>query len=196
MNDEQKQQLLECIDCNIGVFTLQGKEFECKVVNVYDADTCRIVFFLNGDLVKYTVRLKGLDSPEIRPPSKDKYREYQIKEAKKSRNRLIQLCTDCDITIENNLSKNKIQKLINENKKIIKIKCEEFDKYGRLLGNLYINDNCKNCYNDCNCICINDKLIEEGYAYKYDGGTKQKFDYSKYIENNLQNNNNNLQNDE
>ena len=30
-------------------------------------------YFLNNELVKYTIRLKGVDSPEIRPPSKDKY---------------------------------------------------------------------------------------------------------------------------
>ena len=29
---------------------------------------------------------------------------------------------------------------------------------------------------------INDKLIEEGFAYKYDGGTKKKFNYNKYLE--------------
>lgn len=82
---------------------------------------------MNDELVKYTLRLKGVDSPEIRPPSKDKYRHFQISAAKQSRNRLIQLCTDCDLNIHSELSKSKIQKLINENKKIIEIKCEEFD---------------------------------------------------------------------
>ena len=90
---------------------------------MYDADTCRAVFFLNGDYVKYTIRLKGVDSPEIRPPSSDTYRHFQITAAKQSRNRLIQLCTDCELEIESELSKSKIQKLINDNKKIIKIKC-------------------------------------------------------------------------
>ena len=181
---EQKQLLLNCKDCNIGTFTLKDKEFYAKVVNVYDADTCRTVFFLNDQLVKYTVRLKGLDSPEIRPPSSDIYREYQILEAKKSRNRLIQLCTTCKLELESKLTKTKIQKIINENQQIIKLKCYEFDKYGRLLADLYYTENIENTEPTVIEKCINKQLIEEGYAYEYDGGKKRKFDYSKYLKKN------------
>ena len=187
-SSEKKQLILECKDCNIGTFTLKDKEFYAKVVNVYDADTCRAVFFLNDELVKYTVRLKGVDSPEIRPPSSDIYRQYQIQEAKKSRNRLIQLCTDCELELESKLTKTKIQKLINENKKIIKLKCYEFDKYGRLLADLYYcemeNESKSTESKSTESKSINKKLIDEGYAYSYDGGTKKKFDYSKYIKEN------------
>ena len=38
-------------------------------------------------------------------------------------------------------------------------------KYGRLLGWLYIGDD---------DLSLNEKMIEEGYAWAYDGGTKQK----------------------
>ena len=38
-------------------------------------------------------------------------------------------------------------------------------KYGRLLGWLYIGDG---------NVSLNEKMIEEGYAWEYDGGTKQK----------------------
>ena len=38
-------------------------------------------------------------------------------------------------------------------------------KYGRLLGWLYIGDG---------NISLNEKMIDEGYAWAYDGGTKQK----------------------
>ena len=190
LSEQEKEELLKCKDCNINNFSLKGKEFYCKVVNVYDADTCRAVFFLNGDLVKYTIRLKGVDSPEIRPPSSDKYRHFQITAAKQSRNRLIQLCTDCELEIESELSKSKIQKLINDNKKIIKIKCEEFDKYGRLLASLYtdidrysVNEEPVNKEKVLNKLFnINHKLIDEGFAYEYDGGTKKKFNYQKYLE--------------
>ena len=193
LSEQEKEELLKCKDCNINNFSLKGKEFYCKVVNVYDADTCRAVFFLNGDLVKYTIRLKGVDSPEIRPPSSDKYRHFQITAAKQSRNRLIQLCTDCELKIESELSKSKIQKLINDNKKIIKIKCEEFDKYGRLLASLYtdidrysvgeINEEPVNKEKVPNKLFnINHKLIDEDFAYEYDGGTKKKFNYEKYLE--------------
>jgi len=38
-------------------------------------------------------------------------------------------------------------------------------KYGRLLGWLYINED---------VVSLNEQMIEEGYAWAYDGGTKQK----------------------
>ena len=38
-------------------------------------------------------------------------------------------------------------------------------KYGRLLGWLYIGDD---------ELSLNEKMIEEGYAWSYDGGTKKK----------------------
>lgn len=183
LTGEKKEELLKCLDKNINCFSLSGKVFYCKVVNVYDADTCKVVFYLNDELVKYTIRLKGIDTPEMKPPSSDKNRKIQIKEAKRSRNRLIQLSTDCNLELESDLSKSKIQNLINNNKKIIQIKCEEFDKYGRLLASLF--GNVSNDSNDSNksneSLSFNEILIKEGYAYKYEGGTKKKFDYNKYL---------------
>ena len=38
-------------------------------------------------------------------------------------------------------------------------------KYGRLLGWLYVGDS---------LVSLNEMMIEEGYAWEYDGGTKQK----------------------
>ena len=38
-------------------------------------------------------------------------------------------------------------------------------KYGRLLGWLYVGDD---------DVSLNEKMIDEGYAWGYDGGTKQK----------------------
>ena len=38
-------------------------------------------------------------------------------------------------------------------------------KYGRLLGWLYVGED---------DISLNEKMITEGYAWSYDGGTKQK----------------------
>ncbi len=46
--------------------------------------------------------------------------------------------------------------------KIIKVEFLSNDKYGRPLAKIYINN-----------ICLNDLMIEKGYAKKYDGGTKQ-----------------------
>ena len=66
------------------MFLLEGKMSIGKITNVYDADTCRAVFYLDNKLVKYTVRLKGIDNSEIRPKSVE-FRDEDTKEAKKSK---------------------------------------------------------------------------------------------------------------
>ena len=181
LTSEQIDNLINQKDKNISNFSLENKIFYGKIVDVYDADTCKVIFYLNNDIVKFTIRLKGVDSPEIKPPIKDIHRNYQIIAAKQSRNRLIQLSTDCNIEIEDESKKSIIQKIIDNNKKIIKIKCFEFDKYGRLLADLYDSEN--NNFDANNSKSFNDILIDENYAYRYDGGTKQKFDYDKYLKN-------------
>lgn len=52
--------------------------------------------------------------------------------------------------------------------KMVYVECNEFDKYGRLLVNIL--------YDDC---IINDWLIQNDYAFQYDGGTKQS--WSEYL---------------
>ena len=48
-----------------------------------------------------------------------------------------------------------------------------FGKYGRLLGWLYVGD--------AN-VSLNEQMIEDGYAWSYDGGTKKKnFDELRQI---------------
>jgi hypothetical protein len=43
--------------CNL---TLQGKVVEC-----YDADTCKIALPLHNSFYKFTCRLNGIDTPEM-----------------------------------------------------------------------------------------------------------------------------------
>ena len=42
------------------------------------------------------------------------------------------------------------------------MKCDGWDKYGRLLGHFYVNN-----------IYINEEMIIRNYGYRYNGGTKQ-----------------------
>ena len=50
--------------------------------------------------------------------------------------------------------------------KFIIIKCGKFDKYGRLLADVYDENKTEH---------INKWLIDSGFANVYDGGTKQLF---------------------
>jgi micrococcal nuclease len=55
-------------------------------------------------------------------------------------------------------------------KKLVKTELpDSTEKYGRILGRLFADG-----------VCLNDRMIAEGYAWEYDGGTKKKdFDLLK-----------------
>ena len=52
---------------------------------------------------------------------------------------------------------------MNDNQ-LIYVKCGEFDKYGRLLGTIFINKKDK--------ISVNEMMINNNFGYVYNGGTK------------------------
>ena len=57
-------------------------------------------------------------------------------------------------------------KLVNANHIVIKTELpDSTEKYGRILGTLWVNDETTS---------VNDQLLKGGYAWAYDGGTKQK----------------------
>lgn len=150
---------------DIELFSLNNQTFLGKIVEIYDGDTCKIVLIINNNLEKFNCRLLGLDTPEMKPPLNKINRDIEILNAHKCRNRLLQLATSCECHIDSIIKKPQIKTLLKLNKKILTIKCHDFDKYGRLLVELIDNEN------------INKLLIDEGYAKSYDGGTKDKFTY-------------------
>ena len=129
------------------IFSLEGKYCQCKVVNVYDGDTCKVVFPMNDTMYRWNVRLTGYDTPEMRPPRSQENREKEIEAAYAARDFLR-------------------GQVMNENQ-LVYIKCGEFDKYGRLLGTLFLQET--------DLISVNDMMIQQGHGYEYDGGTKKKF---------------------
>ena len=156
---------------DIEEFSLNNLKTFGKVVDVYDGDTCKIVLIFNGILHKFNCRLSGLDTPEMKPSLKKENREKEIVHAHKCRNRLLQLVTTCDIPdIDKIFKKKDVKKMLETNNKVIRVKCCEFDKYGRLLVNLFIDEE----YTQN----VNNILISENYAKSYDGGKKNVFTYN------------------
>ena len=137
----KKYKLYRVDDDDISVFSLQGYNTLARVVNVYDGDTCTIIFEWEGKMRKFKCRCNGYDSPEMKPRLNNENRDEIIKNAKIAKERLIELTKYC-----------------------IRIECLEFDKYGRLLVELYTYNNNES---------INKIMIDEGYGYEYHGGTKQ-----------------------
>jgi len=118
-----------------------------EINRVVDGDTIDVTIDLGFDLFKKErVRVAGVDTPEKRT------RDLEEKE----------------LGIEaTNWLKEKLDGAISGDDDLI-IRTElvgGVGKYGRLLGWLYIGDS---------ELSLNEIMIEEGYAWAYDGGTKQK----------------------
>jgi endonuclease YncB( thermonuclease family) len=166
---ELEDKLSKCTIKDIPEFSLNGIKTIGKIVDVYDGDTCKIILAqTNKVLMRFNCRLKFIDTPEMKPLKTKPNRDMEIANAVKCRNKLIQLTTSCHVEIDDKLTKPQIKKLLNTNKKVIQIQCHEFDKYGRLLVELYHSPLKET---------VNDILVKEGFAKSYDGGTKDIFVY-------------------
>ena len=119
-----------------------------KVNKVVDGDTIDVLIDLGFDLFKKErVRIAGVDTPEQRTRA------------------LEEKALGIDAT---KWLQKKLEDTIAGDGDELTIRTELVGgtgKYGRLLGWLYINED---------AISLNEQMITEGYAWAYDGGTKQK----------------------
>jgi micrococcal nuclease len=109
-----------------------------RVIKCYDADTITIASKLpynDSPLYRLSVRLNGIDAPEIKGKSVE---EKEV--AKQARDFVSNLVLNKYVRLEN----------------------VESEKYGRILADVYIGD-----------VHVNEMLVKERYAVKYDGGTKR-----------------------
>lgn len=114
-----------------------------EVKSVVDGDTIDVIIDLGFNILfEQRVRMAGIDTPESR--TKDKFEK--------------------SLGIE---SKEYLKKHLKDAKSVV-IKTEKMDsseKYGRILGWVYINGDTES---------LNDKMINDGYAWGYLGDTKVK----------------------
>ena len=118
-----------------------------EINRVVDGDTIDVTIDLGFDLYKKErVRVAGVDTPEKRTRDKE------------------EKALGIDAT---NWLKEKLEGAVAGDDDLV-IRTElvgGVGKYGRLLGWLYIGDS---------DLSLNEQMITEGYAWSYDGGTKQK----------------------
>lgn len=70
------------------------------------------------------------------------------------------------------MNKNKVKIFCSKASKLVWVKAYEFDKYGRLLVELYDGPNLPKSFNQY--------MIDKKYAVAYDGGTKKQFNESNF----------------
>ena len=118
-----------------------------KIDKVVDGDTIDVTIDLGFDLYKKErVRIAGVDTPEKRT------RDLEEKA----------LGLDATYWMKKQLE----DTIAGDEELIIRTELKGgTGKYGRLLGWLYVGDS---------TLSLNEQMITEGYAWSYDGGTKQK----------------------
>lgn len=125
---------------DVPFFNLNGYKTLAKCVKIYDGDTGTFVFYLYDNPYKFRIRLAGIDTAEIKS---DDTNELEL--GLKAKNRLKELIGD----------------------RLVYLECLKYDKYGRILANVYDNENKENLYNKI--------LVDEKLAYNYDGGKRKNF---------------------
>ena len=119
-----------------------------KLERVVDGDTIDALIDVGFDIwIKKRIRYSGIDTWESR--TKDLVEKAKGLEAK-ARNK--------ELLME-----------VSSKPGYFRLKSFGVGKYGRVLGEIYIQDSNKNT------ICINNQLINEGHAYIYEGGKKKVF---------------------
>ena len=118
-----------------------------KINRVVDGDTIDVTIDLGFDLAKKErVRIAGVDTPEKRT------RDLEEKA----------LGLDATAWMKKHLE----ETIKGEDELTIRTELKGgMGKYGRLLGWLYVGES---------DVSLNEKMITEGYAWEYDGGTKKK----------------------
>lgn len=119
-----------------------------KVLQVYDGDTFQIAAFHNNKLVRFPVRLYGVDTPEM--DSKDEQLRLNAEEAAVyTRGMILNRIIHIEILTNTRVyDKSKRGRMVK-------------GKYGRLLANVYIDNQ-----------SLAEMLITRGLGIAYFGGTK------------------------
>ena len=108
-----------------------------KVIKVYDGDTITVGAILLNKPYRFSVRLNGIDTPEMKGGSNQ---EKEL--ATKARDELSKRIMNQIVTLRNIAT----------------------EKYGRILADVYLGEE-----------CINEWMITQGHAKRYDGGHKESW---------------------
>ena len=122
--------------------------YRAKLDRVVDGDTIDAMIDVGFDIwVKKRIRYMGVDTWESRTRDLD---EKKLGLAAKARNK-------------------ELLEKVSAKSGYFRLKSHGLGKYGRVLGEIFIQDAKGKQYN------INETLVAEGHAYVYDGGKKQLF---------------------
>lgn len=110
-SNADSNKILLSLDATTPIFSLDGMDFQAKIVDVHDGDTVKAVFKVFDKYYKWNCRIAHVDTPELRTDDP----------AEKARGLFV---------------RDKLREQILN--KIVTLHCLKFDKYGRLLVEINI----------------------------------------------------------
>lgn len=146
-------------------FTLCNLNFVGRLVDVIDGDSLSIILPIFNNYYKYNIRLNGIDTCEMKSKN-----EETKKKALKARISILNLVTNENYS--ENLTKKEIKNILDKNIILVWVECLEFDKYGRLLANVYHQFDNLNMKKLENSNSLSEYLLQNKLAYEYTGKTK------------------------
>lgn len=125
-----------------GKIRMKGTTYYAYIVSVYDGDTFWIRMPFEGCMYDWKCRLKGVDTPEMRPARVLTIvdRMAEKKRAKEARDKVRELILN----------------------KYVLVKCDRMGKYGRVLVDIFLP----------NGESLSELLIKEGLGVAYYGGAR------------------------
>lgn len=142
-------------------FTLNHQKFYARVVDILDGDTIVLIIHLFNNFYKFNVRIHGIDTCEMK--SKDAHNKDL---AIKARDTVFNLVCNKWNESSESITKDFIKETLNKNVFLVWVECLEFDKYGRLLANVFV------LKNDKKDESIGEYLLQHKLAYEYLGEKK------------------------
>lgn len=140
---------------NLQKRTFKNKIIYGKLIRVIDGDTIIVASKMNNkeDYFEYTIRLSGIDTPELRPRRDDPNNELHKNAGYVAKNAVINLMRDYEF---------------------VRLSVKNKDSFGRYVCVVEIGIiNCVGCYR--NKINLNNWLLENEYAKKVNRNRAESF---------------------
>jgi len=129
----------------------KGEIVVARVYNVYDGDTCSVIYEYGSEYININIRVMGVDCPEINPSAED----IEMKNLEKKAAIFV---------------RDKVRKMILD--KDVKIKLIKWDKYGgRVVGAIFLPSKFENKW-----ITLTEYLLSNGYGKPYIGNKKDDWE--------------------
>lgn len=134
-------------------FSFDGINTWALVVDLHDLDTLQCVFCFSGVHHRFSIRVNGVDSPEMidkNPVVKDW--------AVKARNRMLSLISPGSFHVTGQYTRKDIKYILSRVTPVVFLNLYEFDKYGRILADVR---------SEPDSPVLTECLLHEGYCKPY-----------------------------